>query len=203
MERPINAIQRLCGLTVRYWSFNMTLVHQQGATWPGFGYTDEEKQRMKTIAQGFDSTEYYFWMGIVVAAFFAMLIPLIYTEIMSLDPKTTSESSFMIMLATTMMLALSVGFFSAMLIGAFLMGKIFKVPDEQLPDEETTDQLFRKLWFQITRVALVCPLVVIGLYFYLPKDSKIVNTLSKVVPVVAPAVSVLTATFFFRRRIRS
>jgi hypothetical protein len=63
-SRP--ALERWLALLVRYWAYNMSLIHRRGGSWPGFGYSDEERATLQSIAGKVPGLEYYVWLALVV-----------------------------------------------------------------------------------------------------------------------------------------
>jgi hypothetical protein len=52
-------LERCLALLGRFWAFNMTLVHNRGVQWPGFGYTEAETTEMRSISEGYPKIESY------------------------------------------------------------------------------------------------------------------------------------------------
>lgn len=71
-SRP--ALARWLALLVRYWAFNMNIIHSRGAYAPGFGYTDRETAEMRRIALPISLGEYCVWLGLCVAFFIVILV---------------------------------------------------------------------------------------------------------------------------------
>ncbi len=61
-----STLERWLALVVRYWSFNMTLIHNRGSNWPGFGYSEPEKAELAAMAGEVPRTEFYVWMFVFV-----------------------------------------------------------------------------------------------------------------------------------------
>jgi hypothetical protein len=203
-------LERWLALLVRYWAFNMTLVHNRGANWPGFGYSDDEKTALNSIATKVPPLEYFVWVALFVV-FFLIIVGVIVTVGMNgliyviggeQNMAKTPAPLFFAQLALDLVVSFSIGFPAAMLPAAALVGRWFKVADAALPDRATTAHYFHKLWFQITRVALVMLLVLIPLWLFVPADSKFFLISRLIVPLLSPAVSALTAAYYFTARLR-
>jgi hypothetical protein len=198
-------LERCLALLVRYWAFNMTLVHNRGITWPGFGYTDAEAAELKSISEQYPKVEFYAWLGLVVV--FALIIfagvavvgmsLLIYAVGGEKNMASTPAPLFFLALALQLLVSLSLGFPLAMLPAAALVGRFFAVPDRDLPDRPTTAHYFHKLWFQIARVAVLVLAVCVPMWLFVPSDSHFYVVLRLVIPMLSPAVTALTSAYFF------
>jgi hypothetical protein len=89
-----------------------------------------------------------------------------------------------------------------MLPAAALVGRWFGVADAELPDRSTTAFYFRKLWFQITRIAMVLSVALLGLWIFVPGDSKFWVISQLIMPLLSPAVAALSAAYYFSVRLR-
>jgi hypothetical protein len=94
------------------------------------------------------------------------------------------------------------GFPLAMLASAALAGRVFRVVDRDLSDAATTAHYFHKLWFQITRVAILVVVAVIPLAIYVPWDSKYLVIVRMVIPFLSVAVASLTTAYCFSARLQ-
>jgi hypothetical protein len=88
-----------------------------------------------------------------------------------------------------------------MLPAAALVGRWFNVPDAALPERALTSHYFHKLWFQITRVAVIALLVLIPLWLFVPADSKFFAISRLVLPLLSPAVAALTSAYYLSARL--
>jgi hypothetical protein len=82
------------------------------------------------------------------------------------------------------------------------VGRWFAVKDADLPSRSITSIYFRRLWFQITRVAVLCSAAILPLWVFLPDNSKSWVVSQLVVPLLSPAVAALTATYYLTARLR-
>ncbi len=179
-------LDRCLALVVRYWSFNMTLVHNRGTDWPGFGYSKQEKAELEDLAGAVRASEFYIWLFLFVVitlAIFAAIAAAGFNCLLNAiggeqNMARTPESMFFLMLALVALASLSIGFPAAMLPASALAGRFYGVRDSDLPDRQTTAHYFRKLWFQITRIGdyrggcAVCRLDVRSERFQVFRDSK-------------------------------
>jgi hypothetical protein len=201
-SRP--TLERWLALLVRYWAFNMTLVSKQGISWPGFGYTDAETTELKSISEKYSSIEYYAWLGMVVVFALAIFGAVVFAEMSCLtyaiggeqNMANTPAALFFLSLALDLLVSLSLGFPLAMLPAAALTGRFFTVADQDLPDRPTTAHYFHKLWFQITRIAIVIVVICVPMWLFIPGDSKFYVVLKLVLPLLSPAVGILTWAYF-------
>src|SRR5450755_2685655 len=74
---PRSPLERWLALLVRYWAFNMSLIHSRGGNWPGFGYTGEEKVKLQSIAAKVPFLEYAAWLAFVVVIYLGLLIVIV------------------------------------------------------------------------------------------------------------------------------
>jgi hypothetical protein len=65
-----------------------------------------------------------------------------------------------------------------------------------------TAHFFHKLWFQITRMALLLVCALLPLWIFVPGDSKMFVIAKLVLPLLSPAVAALTAGYYFTARLR-
>jgi hypothetical protein len=199
---------RWLALVVRYWAFNMDVIHSRGAYWPGFGYTDLEKAELRSIAQEIPFLEYGVWVAVFVALFLAMLVAIVLVGTNRLSYAAGGEMSrvpaslFFLSFAVEALASLSMGFPLAMLASAALTGRMFRVVDSDLPDAAATAHYFHKLWFQITRMAIIVVIAVIPLAMYVPWDSKYLVIVRMVIPFLSAAVASLTTAYYFSARLQ-
>jgi hypothetical protein len=208
IETP-RLMERWSALLVRYWAFNMSLVDRRGG-WLGFRYTEEEKAALEAIAAKVPRFEYYVWIALT-ALFYLVIAAVVATVGMNClivviggeqNMSKTPAPLFFAQLALDLAVGFAVGFPAAMLPAAALAGRWFAVADAALPDRAATAHYFHKLWFQITRMALVCLLVLLPLWLFVPDDSKFFLVSRLVLPLLSPAVAALTAAYYFTARLR-
>jgi hypothetical protein len=200
--------ERFLALVVRYWACNMTMVHDQGQNWPGFGYSEDEKGTLRAIARKVRSSEFFVWLTLVVVFFIvaiAGIMAITYYLSITLGASlkaSTPESVFYVVLCCELVVCLSVGFPLAMLVASWLVGRWFSTTDADLPDRATTVHFFAKLVFQITRIAVILSLVGLALWLLVPGDSKFWSLSKWVVPLLSPAIMALTLAYYFSSRLR-
>ncbi len=201
-------LDRCLALVVRYWSFNMTLVHKRGTDWPGFGYSKQEKVELQNLAEPVSAGEFYVWLSIFVVITLAIFVAIAMAGFHFLlnavggeqNMARTPESVFFLMLALVALVSLSVGFPAAMLPASALAGRFYGVRESDLPDRQTTAHYFRKLWFQITRIAIIGTVALFALWIFVPSDSKFFVMAKLVLPLLSPAVAALTIAYYFSGR---
>jgi hypothetical protein len=207
-SRP--ALERWLALVVRYWAANMTLIHDRGSNWLGFGYNDDEKEELRSIARKFPGGEYFVWVAVVAVVAIAIFVVIVIAGLSCLTYVTggdqnmanTPAALFYLVLALMMVVSLTVGLPAAMLPSAALVGRWFRVKDEDLPDPATTAHYFHKLWFQITRISIVMICVVLPLWLFVPNDSKFWVMGRLVAPLLSPVILVLTTAYYFSARLQ-
>jgi hypothetical protein len=203
-------LERWLALVVRYWAFNMTLIHDRGSNWPGFGYSDEEKAKLGSIAAKVPGVEYSVWLALVVVFTLAIITAITLGGMDIMAAAIGGENNmgslpaivFYLQLVLDLVVSFSIGFPAAMLPAAALVGRLFGVADADLPDRSTTAFYFHKLWFQITRIALVLSIGSLGLWLFVPADSKFWFISQLIAPLLSPAVAALSAAYYFSARLR-
>jgi hypothetical protein len=195
---------------VRYWACNMTLIHDRGQEWPGFGYDDPEKDTLRAIARRVDNGEFFVWLALVAGLFmaFAALIMLggvLWASHVAANPSASapsSDASDYVQLCAQMVVCLSVGFPLAMLVASWACGRCFSIPATALPDRATTLHFIDKLLYQITRIAVLGAFADLVLFLFVPGDSKVWLLVKLVMPILSPAVSVLALAYYASARLR-
>jgi hypothetical protein len=194
--------ERRRALLVRHWAYNMTVVHDQGSLWPGFAYTPEEQEALRVIARRVPVTEYFAWVALIVPLMLLMIVVVgaacFGLISLSYGDRTISESLFVVWLALTMVTTLTLCVPLAMWPASMLVGRWFKVPSAELPDPDVTARYLHKLWFQMSRMAVLLTAVVLALCLFAPERFWVISRV--MVPILGPAVSLLTAGYFLRRR---
>ena len=201
---------RWLALVVRYWAANMTLIHNRGQNWPGFGYTDAEKAQMRSISESFPSREYFTWVGIAAVAAIAFFGGIMFAGFRCLTYATGGEQNMantpdsLLYLAFGLMLVtcFTIGFPAAMLLSAALTGRLFRVKAPDLPDGATTARYCYKLWLQVSRMSAVMIVILIPVWIFVPNDSKFWVTARLVAPLLSPVVLVLTTAYYFSARLQ-
>jgi hypothetical protein len=82
-----------------------------------------------------------------------------------------------------------------MLLGSALVGRLYKIPDSELPNRATTARYFHKLWFQLTRMAIVMMAILVPAWILVPGDSKVWVTLQLVIPYLGPVALAITGAY--------
>jgi hypothetical protein len=203
-------LERWLALLVRYWAFNMTLIHDRDSNWPGFGYSDEEKAVLRSVAAKVPGAEYAVWLALAVVFILVIIIGITIAGMSIMasaiggekNMASLPETIFYLQLALDLVVCFSIGFPVAMLPAAALVGRWFGVADTELPGRSTTAFYFHKLWFQITRIAVVLSAALLGLWLFVPGDSKFWVISRLILPLLSPAVAALSAAYYFSVRLR-
>ena len=210
LESKPSTLQRWLSLVVRYWVYNMTLIHKRDNNWPGFGYSDDEKAEMSSLARRVPRPEYYWFVSIntviAIALFAVVVVAGMYCLLAAIGGEqnmpSTPASLFFLSLALEAVVSLTIGLPLAMVVSAAIVGRWYGVADSDLPDRATTAHYFHKMWFQITRMATLMTCAVLPLWIFVPNDSKFMVVVKLIVPLLSPAVSVLTTAYYFSARLR-
>ncbi len=184
----------------------MTLIHIRGGNWPGFRYNDEEKAQLQAIADRSDSIEYFIWAALF-AVFFIMIIISTVAEMSCVTfviggEQNMSTALFALTMVLVIVVSFTMGLPAAMLPAAALVGRWCGVADADLPDHATTAHYYYKLWFQVTRVAIISLIILVPLWIFVPSDSKILVIGQLVLPLLSPAVGAITTSYYFSTRLR-
>jgi hypothetical protein len=197
-------------LLVRYWAFNMTVVYSRGSYWPGFGYSHDEKAEMRAISEKLSMAQYSAWLMVVVA----ILLPIIGVTVTAGfgcmiyaiggvgQLSTLSGALFSLTMALIIVSCFTFGIPVAMVASAALLGRRHRVVDSDLPDRATTARYLYNLWFQLTRIAIVMMAVLVPLWILVPDNSKLWVTGRLVLPLLAPAIAVLSTAYYFSARLK-
>jgi hypothetical protein len=203
MQPPASrsTMERWIALLVRYWAVNMTIAFQSAGYWPGFGYSKDEKAEMARLSQKCSLKQFVFWVFVVALIALPLIgvpmVPMIY-----LPAGPATAPIFLLLMGMAMVVCFTVAIPVAMLLSSALMGKIYTIPDSELPDRSTTARLFHKFWFQLTRIAIVMTAILVAAWIFIPDNSKVMVTLNLVMPFLAPAVSVSVAAYLLSARLR-
>ncbi len=204
------ALVRWLALLVRYWSRNMDLVDRRGGYAPGFGYTEQEKAHMHELAARISLGEFSVWLVLCAVLFILILVLLVMLAAFSVtmgfgpvhDLPNLAAAPFFLGLGLVALASLAIGLPLAMLPAAALTGRLFRVADSDLPDNALTAHFFHKLWFQITRIALIVVIALVPLWLLLPGDSDIMLIVRLVASLLGPAVASLTMAYTLAARLR-
>lgn len=208
MSESPNALEYFLALFVRHWSANMTLVHTRYGKWPGFGYTDAEKQQMKTIDESVPTTEYYTWLGlsaVVAIAAFAVVI----AGMMGLlaviggeeHMKDTPATLFFFTLYFEVLFCLCCVLPVVMVLCSGIVDRFYNVALNLLPDRATTAHFFRKVWFQIIRITFILSGIALLYWLFVPVGSKLDLLVRFIAPMLAPLVTTLTTGWLLAGRL--
>jgi len=193
-----STMERWIALLVRYWSVNMTMAFRSGGYWPGFGYSAEEKAEMACLGQNCSFGQFLAWAFIVALIVMpvvaAVMIPGIYL-LSSHTAATLPGSVFFLSEGASIVVCFTIGMPLAMLLGSALVGRLYKIPDSELPNRATTARYFHKLWFQLTRMAIVMMAILVPAWILVPGDSKVWVTLQLVIPYLGPVALAITGAY--------
>jgi hypothetical protein len=203
-------LERALALLVRHWAFNMTLIHDRGGTWPGFGYSPAEQTELRAIAKSVPLLEYGLWTGLVAVIFIAIIVGVMFAGMTCLgyalggaqNLSAAPASILALGLALVMVVSFSIGLPAAMLPASALAGRLFSVADADLPDGVVSAHYIHKLWFQVTRMVLVLLVALIPLWLFVPGDSRFLLIARLVLPLLSPAVAALSSAYYLSARLR-
>jgi hypothetical protein len=200
-----STLERWIALLVRYWAYNMTLAFNQGSYYPGFGYSEDEKEEMASFSQECSFGQYLVWTGVValvaIAVIVATCMPGMYYVIFKTSG-TLPASIFYLSMGMTLVGCFTIGLPVAMLLSSALVGRLYGIADSDLPDRATTARFFHKMWFQLTRMAIMVVAILVPVWIFVPDNSKFWVTLKLVIPLLGPAAAVLSGAYYLSIRMR-
>jgi hypothetical protein len=214
MSTSPNSLAYFLGLFVRHWSANMTLVYTRCGWWPGFSYTNAEKQEMKAIDKMVSPAEYFVWFGLVVVftlAGFAVVVTLGGMGIIAAiggdeHMKDLSAPLFFFFLYCLMDFCLCCVLPVVMVLSSGIVGRWFGVSANLLPDTATTARFFRKIWFQFVRITIITSTIAVVIacvyWWFVPADSKLGLLLRSVIPMLVPLFGILSTGWLLAGRLR-
>jgi hypothetical protein len=200
-----STLERWIALLVRYWACNMTLAFRSGGYWPGFGYTAEEKAEMASLSEKCSFWQFLAWVGVV--ALIAMPVIVIASLpgifLMSSPAGATLPGSvFFLSEGAAIVVTFTIGIPVAMLLASALVGRWYGIANSDLPDRATTARFFHKLWFQLTRMAIVMMAILVPAWILIPDNSRIWVTLKLVIPCLGPAVLAISGAYYLSNRLK-
>ncbi len=187
----------------------MTLVHERMGNWPGFGYTDAEKEEMKALDKTVPSLEFYTWVTLVVVLSITIFGIIVYLGTVALmaviggeeHMKDTPATLFFFVLYFEVVVCLCCVLPIVMVLSSGIVGRLRGVPLNLLPDRATTARLFRKVWFQIIRMTLVLGTIALLYWLFVPTGSKLDLLVRFIAPMLAPLVAILSSGWFLAGRL--
>ena len=192
----------------------MTLVFARYGWWPGFSYTNAEKQEMQAIDQTVPSLEYFIWLGLVLVftlAAFAIMVTLGVIGMIAAiggdgHMKDLSTPLFFFFLYCLMVLCLCGVLPVVMVLSSGIVGRWFGVSVSLLPEASTTTRYFRKIWSQFVRITIVTSTIAVMISFiywlFVPADSNLGLLLRAIVPMLIPLFSTLSTGWILAGRLR-
>jgi hypothetical protein len=199
-------LERWIALLVRYWSSNMTLAFRSGGYWPGFGYSDDEKAEMAALSQNCSFWQFLVWTLFVALIAMPVIVVASLPGILLMTSKAGASlpgSVFFLSEGATLVVFFTIGLPVAMLLSSALVGRMYKVADSDLPDRATTARYFHKMWFQLTRIAIVMTVILVPAWILIPDNSKFMVTLHLVIPFLGPAWLSIVSAYYFSRRLKN
>jgi hypothetical protein len=199
-----STLERWIALLVRYWAYNMTLAFKSGGYYPGFGYSDDEKAEMASLSQKCSFGQFFVWAVFVALVAVPVIVvtsaPGMYYVIVKTGA-TLPASIFFLSMGVTIVGCFTIGLPVAMLLSSALVGRLYGIANSDLPDRATTARFFHKLWFQLTRMAIVMMAILVPAWIFVPGDSKLWVTLKVVMPFLGPAAAVIASAYYLSLRL--
>lgn len=191
------AVSSSVRIILQHWAYNMTLLHNFGVSYPGFGYTEEEKQQLGVLAKGVSMSGHLGFGSLNALYFFALAgfvmgygaIPLAFL----LDPTHQSAGVFFGCMGLGIAVGIGLGVPTAMGLTALTLRLIGKEPQPTEVSERVISALYRKMHRQLMRAAIVAG-VLIGpwvLFGMTQVGGQFMELLKRVVVTLSPFVAVL------------
>jgi hypothetical protein len=156
MSGSPSALEYSLALFVRHWAANMTLAYKIGEDWPGFAYTDGEKEEMRALDQTVPRAEFLTW--IALAAVFSILTIAVVVSLLLFAAFAVlggpQHAGFPFFFYFAMIFGLC-SVLRALVIASATVGRFRGVGMSLLPEKATVTRLFQKVRFQFVRNALV------------------------------------------------
>src|ERR1700722_3385651 len=166
MSGSPSALEYSLALFVRHWASNMTLAYKIGQSWPGFGYSDAEKEEMKTLDQAVSGAEFLTWIA-VAAGYSILAIAVVVSLVLFVGFAAIGgpeHAGFLFFFCCAMTFGLC-SVLPAMVIASATVGRFRKVDLSLLPEKTTVARLFRKVRFQFLRNILIgVPLIFLVMF---------------------------------------
>lgn len=156
---------------IQYWAYNMNLIHRASMEWPGFGYTDTEKEQLAALATGVSFGQHLAFLFLNAVLFIALAGFVVGFGVLPiatlLDPEHKSGLVFLGCLAAGAVVCLGFGLPATMGYTSVILNAIRPPSEPGAVSEEQAAELYRKMNRQITRMGvimgvLLIPLVIFG-----------------------------------------
>jgi hypothetical protein len=176
----------------------MNLIHRGAMEWPGFTYTDEEKEQLSSLAAGLTSFKFGAFLFVNTVIFITLAAIVVWFGVMPmatvLDPEHKSGLIFLLCLALGAAVSLGLGLPASLAFSSMTMNAISGPVDPGPVTEEQAAALYRKMQFQITRMGLIMsfllvPLVIVG---RTELGGKIIEFVRSAIVMIAPFAVLLT-----------
>jgi hypothetical protein len=115
---------------------------------------------------------------------------------------TLPGSVFFLSEGAAIVVTFTIGIPVAMLLASALVGRWYGIANSDLPDRATTAQFFHKLWFQLTRMAIVMMAILVPAWVLIPDNSKIWVTLKLVIPCLGPVWLAISGAYYLSNRLK-
>jgi len=189
---------------VRYWAVSISLVHAYGYEWPGFGYTDEEKADLETIAETVEGEEFLLFLVInsiigilgIILLVLAGLLP----AMKVLDPNFKSPAVFYIVFGATVIVEFSLVLPISMALSSTIIRTFYSRGKRHEFAPELIRPLFKKIIWQFLRMGVVAAFIVTSLALLLPEGSNY-GLVREILGFLQPIVALLTLFFLFGGRL--
>jgi len=183
---------------VQYWAYNMELIHRWKMEWPGFGYTDEEKEQLAALASGLSFWQYFaFWvlnaMFFIGLAGFVVFFGVLPVALL-LDPQHQSGGVFLGCLASGTVVCLGFGIPAAMALTATTLNFVTRPSHGGGVSDEQAAALYDKMNRQLTRMGVILGVLLIPLVLFgrTKIGGHVIELVQHLIVVIAPFAWIIT-----------
>jgi hypothetical protein len=155
---------------LQYWAYNMSRLLARQISWPGFGYTTEEKKQLAIIAEGLPKWKYRVFLLLNSILFILVAASIVFGTVLPsaiiLDPNHTSGLIFLGCLAVGTALSIGFGLPITMNLSALILNAITKPHEQGLLNEDQAILLYRKMTKQLNRIGIILGIILIPLVVF-------------------------------------
>jgi hypothetical protein len=155
---------------LQYWAYNMNLIHRGKMEWPGFGYTDAEKEQLAALSAGLSELRFMAFLFVNTVLFLALgafvFIAGVLPVAVLLDPNHQSGMVFLGSMAGGTVVLLGFGLPATMAWSALALNMLLSQPPPGAVSDEEAAALYHKMNRQITRMGVILGILLIPLVIF-------------------------------------
>lgn len=155
---------------VQYWAYNMNLIHRGGMEWPGFGYSDAEKEQLAALSTGLSFGQYLAFLFLNSILFISLAGFVVGVGVIPvatlLDPEHKSGGVFLGCLAVGAVVCLGFGIPATMGYTAVILNAIKSPKEPGAVSDEQAATLYHKMNHQITRMGVIMGILLVPIVLF-------------------------------------